>query len=55
MSLSRGQELGQLADLVSDWLFTLGAANQGPACLLTQLLTMTTTQKFSPPVCGRRK
>ena len=44
MSCSHCQELGQLSDLASDWLFTL--VNQKPACLLTQLLTITTTHKF---------
>ena len=33
-------------NLTSDWLFHSCAANQEPACLLTQLLTMTTTHKF---------
>ena len=48
MSLSQGQELGQLADLAFNWLFSVHScvANQEPACLLTQLLTMTTTNKF---------
>ena len=40
------QELCQLAVLASDWLFNSCADNQEPAYLLTQLLTMTTTQKF---------
>ena len=42
MSLSHGQELCQLAALAS----LPCAANQEPACLLTKLLTMTTTYKF---------
>ena len=43
LSYSHGQELVQLADLVSDWLFTL---LQPIRSLLTQLLTMTITHKF---------
>ena len=46
MSCSHNQELCQLADLTSEWLFTLFIANQEPACLLTHFLTMTTTHKF---------
>ena len=41
MSCRHGQELGQLADLASDWLFTLVQP-----ILMTQLFTMTTTHKF---------
>ena len=45
MSCSHCQELCQLAVLASDWLFRIHscAANQKLACVLTQLLTMTTT------------
>ena len=34
MSWSQGQELGQLADLASDWLFTLVQCSQSGASLL---------------------
>ena len=46
MSLSHGQELCQLAASLSC------AANQEPACLFTQFLTMTTTQNFPHPAVG---
>ena len=46
--LSCSQELGQLA---SNCLFGLLCSQSAePACLLTQLLAMTTTHKFSPLV-----
>ena len=46
MSCSHSRELGQVADLASDWVFTLVLAIQEPAYFWTQLLTMTQTQKF---------
>ena len=48
MSCSQCQELGQRANLSPDWL----PKNKGPirsqVSSLTQLLTLTTTQKFPP-------
>ena len=47
MSLSHCQELGQLADLASDWLFPLVQEPiRSQLALLTQLLTMATNHKF---------
>ena len=47
MSLSHDQELGQLAAWPGFWLVVHSCvANQQPACLLTYLLTITTTHKF---------
>ena len=46
MSCSQCQELlGQVADLASDCFVQSWGADQEPACLLTQLLTTTTTHK----------
>ena len=38
MSCSHGQELGQLADLASDWLFTLKCSQSGTICLVDTIL-----------------
>ena len=46
MSLSHCQELGQFLDLASELVVPTCVANQDPAHLLTQVLTMTTTHKF---------
>ena len=51
MSCIHCQEFGQLADLASDWLFTLVQPIRSQAGKLTQLLTMTTTHKFPPQLC----
>ena len=48
MSCGHCQELGQLAVLASDWLFTLLQPIRSQVSSLTQLLTMTTSQKFPP-------
>jgi len=48
MSCSHCQQLGQLADLNS--VVHSCVANQEPACLLTQLLTMIIAHKFPSPV-----
>ena len=45
MSLSYRQEFGP-SYLASNWLSMSCVANQEPACVLTQLLTMSTTHKF---------
>ena len=48
MSCSLRQEFGQLAALAPDWLFVLVQPISSQNGLLTQLLTLTTTQKFPP-------
>ena len=48
ISCSQSQELCQLADLASDWLFILKQPIRSRISSLTQLLTLTTSQKFPP-------
>ena len=54
MSLSHGQELGQFADLASDWSFTLVQPIRSSSLLVDPTLdNMTTTHKF-PSLSGGR-
>ena len=48
LSCGQSQELCQLADLASDWLLTLKQLIRSRISSLTQLLTLTTSQKFPP-------
>ena len=48
MSCSQCQELGQRANLAPDWLPENKEPIRSKVHSLTQLLTLTTTQKFSP-------
>ena len=46
LSCSQSQELSQLANLAPEWLIKSERPNRSRLCSLTQLLTITTTQKF---------